>query len=113
MTQSRADGVLFASRIKIETEPNTAQTSQRIVLTDWHPERRARSEQSVRLIDAARNQVVNKNSYVGSLSAKNERLPVLCRKSRVQSGNKSLPGSLLVAGGTVDLPGEIESSYGL
>src|ERR1700693_4567693 len=113
MIQSCADGCPLGSGIKIEPKPYTPQASQCIVLADCEPELGARSEEPVRLVDAARDQIINKNSYVGSLPAKNERFPVLCRKRCVQSGDESLPSGLLVTGGTVDLSGEIEPTYGL
>ena len=74
---------------------------------------RAAGEHSVGLVHAPGDQVVDHHADVGLVAAQYQRLLAGKRQGGVDTGHQSLAGGLLVAGGAVDLSGQIQSGDAL
>src|SRR5262249_34682293 len=70
---------------------------------------RARREHAIRLEAALGNQVVDEDADVRLVSPQLETVPMLYRQRRIDAGNQSLRGGLLVAGCPIDLASQIET----
>ena len=66
-------------------------------------------EHAVRLVDALGHQVVDQDADVGLAAVEDERRLLLDLQRGVDAGHQPLGGGLLVAGGAVDLAGEVEA----
>ena len=96
--------VVELKRSRERTEP-----LERVVLSYGKPELGSRCEKTIRLIDSARDEVIHQHPDVRRLPPENQRLSLLNAQTRIDSCKHTLAGSLLISGGTVDLPGEIQS----
>jgi hypothetical protein len=79
-----------------------------VVLAQQQPVLGAAGEHAVGLVGAAGDQVIDQHAEVGLVPARRPGLAPLHRQRRVGAGQQPLGGGLLVAGGAVDLAGEIE-----
>ena len=67
----------------------------------------ARGEHAIGLVGPFGDQVIDEDSDVGLRAVERQRLGTLYSQARVDAGHDALCGGLLVAGGSVDLPGEV------
>ena len=68
-------------------------------------------EHAVGLVDTAGHEVVDHHAQIGFFAAEHEWFLALQAEHRVRAGEQALPAGLFVAGGAVDLPGEVEPRY--
>jgi hypothetical protein len=68
-------------------------------------------EHAIRLVRSFSNEIINKHAHVGFIPAKYEGWLILGPEACVGAGNKALSGGLLVAGGAINLPGKIKTTY--
>src|SRR6185312_17040189 len=73
----------------------------------------ARGHHAVRLVGALRRQVVDEHAGVRLIARQYELVAPELRQRRVGAGEEPLRRRLFVAGGAVDLPGEIEPAHAL
>ncbi len=73
----------------------------------------ARREHAVRFIHALRHQIVYEHADVSLVPTQHERGLPFHREGRVNSGHQPLSCRLLIAGGAIHLPGEIETGHEL
>ena len=82
---------------------------QRVVLPHGEPKLRARGEESVGLIDAACDEVVDEHADVRTFAPQDERGAVAGAQPGIQPREDPLPTRFFVAGGAIDLSGEEQS----
>ena len=70
-------------------------------------------EHAIRLIDATGDEVVDHHTQIGVFAAQHERFFTLQAQHGVRARQKPLPARLFIAGGAVDLSGEIEPGHAL
>src|SRR6185503_6499862 len=109
LSESFSDHFLLGVSEDAKTHSDRPQTPDRIVLTNGQAELGPRCEKPIRFVHSARNQVVDQNSDVGSLSTENEWLLSLDCKRSIQSCHQPLTGGLFVAGRTIYLAGEVKT----
>src|SRR6185436_4473378 len=109
LSESFSDHFLLGVSEDAKTHSDRPQTPDRIVLTNGQAELGPRCEKPIRFVHSARNQVVDQNSDIGSLSTENEWLLSLDCKRSIQSCHQPLTGGLFVAGRTIYLAGEVKT----
>src|SRR5688572_14388938 len=112
VTKAEIDGASFRGRIQPELDAGGAEAAERVVLANGEAELGARREEAVRLVDAARDDVVDQNAEVGGLAPQHHWRAAECSQSGVEPGDDALPRGLLVSRGAVDLPGEEKAGEG-
>ena len=91
--------------------PHFGQTQIGIVLTQLQSVLGAAGKHAVGLGDSAGDEVVDQNAKVGLVTARAPPVFANCEPGCIDASKYSLRGSLLVAGRTVDLPGEEKPVY--
>src|SRR5690606_39531414 len=87
-----------------QIEAELAQPQVRIVLPKQQPVFGSAGEHPIGLPGAPGDEVIDQESDIGLIPAKDDRLPALDSQDGIDPGDQALGGSLLVAGGSVDLP---------
>ena len=77
-----------------------------IILTQQYPVFSTRGKHTIGLIDAFGNQVINQYSYISFVAPQYKRLLIKNRKRSIYTSHKTLRSRFLIAGRTVDLPGQ-------
>src|SRR5205823_4219021 len=81
----------------------------RVVLAQQQAVLRAAGEHAVGLARAARHQVIDEHSDVGLAALRYPGLALPHGERGIDAGDEALRGGFLVAGGAVDLAGEVQS----
>ena len=79
-----------------------------IILTKKYSILRTRGEHSVWLINSLRDQIINQDSNIRLITAKNERILAVNLQMSVDSCDNPLSTSLFVAGSTINLTRKIQ-----
>ena len=96
-----ADGAQF--------DANGCEPAVGVVVSEQEAVFCAGGEHAIGFIDTFGDEIVNQDSEVGLAAVKNKVRAILQFAGGIDAGDESLPGGFFVAGGAVDLSGEIES----
>ena len=100
------DGAARARRSTPSVERDRREPAERVVLAHREAKLRARREQPIRLVDAARHEIVDQHADVRRLATEDHGRRGRARARRRSAGDDALPRRFLVAGRAVDLSGE-------
>ena len=105
------DGALFVS-VQAKSDGDGREPLQRVVLSHRQPKLRSGSEQTVRLVHSARDEIIDEYADVRRLPSQHQLLTTEHVQRGVRVGDEPLSRGFLVAGRAVDLSGEEKARYG-
>ena len=85
------------------------ETAVGVVVPQQQPIFGAAGEHAVGLVDAAGDEIIDQHADVRLIAVEDERLAAGKSEGRIGAGHESLSGGFLVAGGAVDLTGEVQT----